>query len=133
MKSLFLITSILATFTSVSLAQDILGGVEDKQSFIFESASFVNPDDCERLTVKCNFPENLTEFEFSSADTQLAYSWGKLARPEKTFPMTLYARPGKVKVSYRVKGAEWKFIHFEVVKGNENTLTLNGVQGVNLN
>ena len=105
-------------------AQDVAISEDEQRSMIFESASFSNVDDCERITVTCRRSADLTDFEFKGKDSYMYFSWSDSDDRSTTFPMKLNVKPGKVKIRYRMKNQEWKTIQMDLEKGNSLTINI---------
>ncbi|MBL7825397.1 MAG: hypothetical protein JNJ57_02125 [Saprospiraceae bacterium] len=124
MKTSILVAMLTLFCSVVAQAQDVIPDSKDHGSLIFESASFLDANACEHLTIRCKSAGLLTDFEFKGKDSHILFSWDGDSKPQERFPMKLTTGAGKVKIRYKMKGGEWKVLFFELEKGNNTTITL---------
>lgn len=102
----------------------VCGDYEPQRSFIYETVSFPNADECEQVKIQCKNPGQITDFEFNSTDTQIARAWGKDENPEAHFPMKMALKPGKIQVRFKMQGSGWKTLQYDHEKGKPLNIML---------
>lgn len=123
MKTFIMLGLALTAFT-LNAQIVVSGDYQPQRSFISETVSFPNLDECEQVEIQCKTPGLLTDLEFRSQDTQIARAWSKDDNQASSLPMKMTLKPGKIQVRFKMQGGCWKTLNYELEKGKPLCIVL---------